>query len=753
MFYVHTRSRITHYEYWFNGMDSLKRVVNVTPPQDTLSIITMLPVDTTLPLRSNSFLFDPNNGHPVIYARNRISLRFLTGDCRYVETHADYADVNIKDTVMADTLERSTTKQIVAPMNNAIHWFKLAVEAGDSMLFRADKPCTMQLFATSGKELFLETGDSVLHWINCIGEENGVYYLAVHDAEDTGQLSVSYRNGYQITVVSSDTTMGKVTGDGHYKNLTQVMISATPKYGYHFTQWNDGDTTNPRTVTLLGDTSFMASFAPNDYQLTVASSDTLKGGVTGGGSFAYLSQVKISATSNYGYHFTQWNDGDTTNPRVVTLKGDTSFTASFAVNNYNLAVVSSDTLKGGVTGGGSFAYLSQALISATPKYGYHFTQWNDGDTTNPRLITMKGDTSFTATFSANSYKLAAISADTVNGMVSGGGSYTYLSQVKISATPKYGYHFTQWNDGDTTNPRVVTLKGDTTFIATFAPNDYLLTVTAGDTVRWIMTVSGSFAYMSKIKLTAASPYGYHFVQWNDGDTTNPRVITLTQDTMFFAMFAPNDYLLTVASSDEEMGVVEGGDTYSYLDTAILRAAAAEHHHFLHWSDGNRENPRMVTVLGDSSFTAVFAIDTHRLTVLSNDTAMGHVTEGGYYAYGTEVELTAVAADNHHFVRWDDGDTTNPRIVTVTEDMELTAYFEKNTGVKEPELPEGISIYGSDHHIIIKGAEGYEVKILNAIGQLIHRAVINEDVLRVRMPVKGVYFVKVGAFPPKKVLVY
>ena len=166
-----------------------------------------------------------------------------------------------------------------------------------------------------------------------------------------------------------------------------------------------------------------------------------------------------------------------------------------------------------------------------------------------------------------------------------------------------------------------------------------------------------------------------------------------------------------------------------------------------------ENPRYVTVCSDSSFTAVFAIDTHRLVVLSNDTAMGRVSEDGWYAYGTEVELTAVAADNHHFVSWNDGDTTNPRVITLLSDTSFMAFFAYNTSVREHTLPDGISIYGIDRHVVIAGAEGYEVKILNTIGQLIHRSVINEDVLRIRMPVKGVYFVKVGAFPPKKVLVY
>ena len=45
------------------------------------------------------------------------------------------------------------------------------------------------------------------------------------------------------------------------------------------------------------------------------------------------------------------------------------------------------------------------------------------------------------------------------------------STVKtITATPKAGYHFVQWNDDVTTNPREVTVSANITYTATFAPN-------------------------------------------------------------------------------------------------------------------------------------------------------------------------------------------------------------------------------------------------------------------------------------------
>ena len=45
-----------------------------------------------------------------------------------------------------------------------------------------------------------------------------------------------------------------------------------------------------------------------------------------------MCENKISAISNYGYHFTQWSDGNTENPRTIILTQDTTFTAEFAID-------------------------------------------------------------------------------------------------------------------------------------------------------------------------------------------------------------------------------------------------------------------------------------------------------------------------------------------------------------------------------------------------------------------------------------
>ena len=72
--------------------------------------------------------------------------------------------------------------------------------------------------------------------------------------------------------------------------------------------------------------------------------------------------------------------------------------------------------------------------------------------------------------SGNIYTISAVPADPTMGSVQGGGSYEENMQVTLTAVPNEGYHFVRWQDGNTDNPRVVTVTGNATYVATFEAN-------------------------------------------------------------------------------------------------------------------------------------------------------------------------------------------------------------------------------------------------------------------------------------------
>ena len=132
-------------------------------------------------------------------------------------------------------------------------------------------------------------------------------------------------------------------------------------------------------------------------------------------------------------------------------------------------------------------------VSAIPENEHrHFVHWSDGNTDNPRLVTVTKDTTLTARF-ADDPILTLVSSDDNRGYVYGAGQFKPNTPIEISAYPRFGYHFTQWSDGNTDNPRTIVLTCDTTFTAEFAQT---FSGQCGDNLYWkyeghTLTISGT----------------------------------------------------------------------------------------------------------------------------------------------------------------------------------------------------------------------------------------------------------------------
>lgn len=211
------------------------------------------------------------------------------------------------------------------------------------------------------------------------------------------------------------------------------------------------------------------------------------------------------------------------------------------------------------------------------------------------------------------------------------------------------------------------------------PTGFTLNVTSQDlnkgTIEMIELASCA---NSEAVFKAVANEHYHFTRWSDGNTDNPRTVTLTQDVSLVAEFAPNQYTITTSAQN---GKVTGDGTYDYGTTATLTATADEHYHFTRWTDGNTDNPRKITVEGNATYTAEFAIDQHTITITCNP-QQGVVTGAGIYDYGTQVTLTATANEGYEFTHWGNGVTDNPYILTATEDLTLEAQFISTTVVED-----------------------------------------------------------------------
>ena len=131
---------------------------------------------------------------------------------------------------------------------------------------------------------------------------------------------------------------------------TQLTVTATENFGYHFTGWTDAEnnaisTDNPYSFEIKANTALIAQYTKkNVYALNLK----LEGGananlvqftpegnvVEGVHYYEEGTDVKLTAQNNRILTFTNWEDNTTTMERDVKMDGEKNFTATFSAVDY-----------------------------------------------------------------------------------------------------------------------------------------------------------------------------------------------------------------------------------------------------------------------------------------------------------------------------------------------------------------------------------------------------------------------------------
>lgn len=487
---------------------------------------------------------------------------------------------------------------------------------------------------------------------------------------------------YMVSISSNNSTWGSVCGGGIFAYGETATLIATAENNYQFAQWSDGNGSNPRYLTVTSDTNLIAQFSPANYTLTVVSNNNAWGTVTGSGNYQYGQTVTCTATAAEHYNFVSWNDGITSNPRSFTVAGNTTLTATFAPEEYTVTAISNNSTWGNVSGGGIYGYNETATLTATAVNHYQFSQWSDGNTDNPRIITVLSDTSLTAFFEVEQYTITVSVNNSAWGSATGAGVYDYWSPAILTAVPNVGYHYKQWSSSSGNwhyeeNPFLIShVVANVEYICEFEPNQYTVTVLANDSNMGIVSGGGSYNYGQQIYIIAQPIGNYIFTQWSDGETSAYRLLTVTDNITYTAIFTDAIFNITAQSNNASFGTVTGSGSYARGSQVQLTAIPNEGYHFTQWNDGNTENPRTITVNADATYTAQFAANTYVVNVSSSNSSMGSATGGGIFSYGQQITIEATPMPHYRFTQWDDGMNSNPRVVTITSDTTFTAMFEQ-----------------------------------------------------------------------------
>ena len=125
------------------------------------------------------------------------------------------------------------------------------------------------------------------------------------------------------------------------------------------------------------------------------------------------------------------------------------------------------------------------------------------------------------------------------------------------------------------------------------------------------SVSGGGAYMRGdiATLSADASKGYRLVSWSDGNPYSLRMVTVTKDESFKAIFEPIPlHTLTVVANDDTMGQVTGSGVYEEGAAITLTATPREGYCLQSWSFTNEpsDTVQYIIPVSDATVTAYFA---------------------------------------------------------------------------------------------------------------------------------------------------
>ena len=250
-----------------------------------------------------------------------------------------------------------------------------------------------------------------------------------------------YNDGHGTIKVAGVTVANG--GTASVNHFTTKTLAVTANTGYTFNGWtktgsvNIGNTSNESTTitaTATGGT-VTATWVPTSYNISYnldggsVATDNPTNYTIETPSFTLVNPTKT------GYTFAGWTGtglgGATTTVTIAQgSTGNRSYTATWTINNYQIAVSANPS--GSVSGGGNYNHFSECTVTASPSNNYCFKNWTEGgsvvSTDASYTFTVTGARTLVANFT---HYLEVSDIATVDYCVTG-------AHAAVSATPAAG---------------------------------------------------------------------------------------------------------------------------------------------------------------------------------------------------------------------------------------------------------------------------------------------------------------------------
>lgn len=405
-----------------------------------------------------------------------------------------------------------------------------------------------------------------------LGNDGTIYFGSL----DTSLYAISGLSPCVLNISKSGTGSGGVLSNpagidcgtscqARFLCASTVELTATASSNSTFDHW-EGDLTgseNPASLRMDGPKSVTAVFTATTVTLTTSVSPSGAGSVEltpPGGVYNTGQTVNVKATANSGFVFDHW-EGDLSgnvNPVDVVMNAPKSIKAVFTVP-YTLTTAVSPAGTGAITltpPGPGYRPGEVVQLTAVPATGYIFDHWEGAvsGTDNPASLTMNANSSVTAFFVRQDFKLTLAVTPVAGGVIDRdpdpkpNGKYGAGTAVTLTAEPRLGHAFDHW-EGDltgSTNPAVVTMNGDKSVTAVFVAASFTLTTTSTPPDEGAIEVTpaapgGVYPAQTSLSLKAVPVEGFSFAHWEGdlGGSANPaKNFTMNSNKTVNAVFMP-----------------------------------------------------------------------------------------------------------------------------------------------------------------------------------------------------------------------
>ncbi len=508
--------------------------------------------------------------------------------------------------------------------------------------------------------------------------------IAVITEKDQSITAYFHKEGdVKVDVIADN---GSAGGIGYYPVGDSIALVAKADTGYHFVRWENGSTDDTLYISVKNDTVIKAYFEPDTFMVTLKMEGF--GLLLGEGEYAYGDTAKLVAAPIEGYIFSKWSTGDTTNLLNHVVTGDTTITAYFmkALGDIKVDVIAENGSAGGV---GMYSKGDTVVLVAKPDTNYHFTHWGNGWTKDTLYLTVKSDTVIYAYFAIDSFKVVS---GCVNGGIAGVGVYPYGTTVALLAMPDSNYIFERWENGDTTATTRIVVTNDTVVTAYFYHKNSVYV----DVLAEHGTVNGAGHYMvgDTISLSVQADWGYKFIGWDNGSTSDTLQLVVAGDSMVTALFRLDSFSIKAYCNNGAV-LIAGPMTYVYGDTATLSVKPNEGYVLYNWSTGDTTPEIKVAILSDTVVVAYcYKEGFYPVSAVATN---GIVNGVGDYEIGSVAHIEAEAVEGFHFVKWMHGDTVAAIDTTVNSPIVLYPVFEQDTFKVELEVVGNGTVSGEGYY--------------------------------------------------------